>query len=326
MPRMMKVRVIPTLISLGLVCACTKAGEPPKQEADVAAARESAMISQGLPSKMVPYLDQIQRSRMRAIVALPHKRSGTAPWASKFRGLPYMPTGMEYPRDPEGNNLALLVQINFEEMPPLEGYPNTGILQFFVSGSVGRGYELGMPVRLPDTPDARLAALQQPTYFRVLYHPAVVKDRATLIREAPMLPAWKLPIQEEASLSFEHHLSYVRTGDYRFARFFGKDFYEFYRTTLGEDVNAVNDYWQLSEGRFLIQLGGYSRTEQGYDPRIERRNEDWLVLLSIDSYGPSTSQGVTVAWGDGGVANLWIRREDLARRDFSKVMYFWDSG
>ena len=117
----------------------------------------------------------------------------------------------------------------------------------------------------------------------------------------------------------------MRTGDYRFARFFGKDFYDFYRTTLSEDVSAVNDYWQLSEGRFLLQLGGYSRTELGYDPRIERRNEDWLVLLSIDSYGPAQGD-FTIAWGDGGVANLWIRREDLARRDFSNVAYYWDGG
>jgi len=321
----MNLRPMTTLLALSLACACTKAGEPAKQETDVQAAREAAMISRGLPSQMTPYLAEIQRSRMRAIVALPHKRSGTAPWVSKFRGLPYMPTSMEYPRDPEGNNLAMLVQINFEEMPPLDGFPSTGILQFFVSGSEDHGHALGMPIRRPQSQPGNFDALRGSKYFRVLYHPTVVKDRAALLRTTPPVPDWRLPIQEEASLSFEHHLSYVRTGDYRFARFFGKDFYDFYRTTLREDVNAVNDYWQLSEGRFLLQLSGYSRTELGYDPRIERRNEDWLVLLSIDSYGPSQG-GVTVEWGDGGVANLWIRREDLAKRDFSNVAYYWDGG
>jgi uncharacterized protein YwqG len=321
----MNLRPIPLLFTLGLACACTKAGEPAKQEPDMNAAREAAMISRGLPSKMVPYLPEIQRSRMRAIVALPHKRTGTAPWVSKFRGLPYMPTSMEYPRDPDGNNLAMLVQINFEEMPPLEGYPTTGILQFFVSGSQERGFALGMPTRRPQSQPANFDALRESKYFRLIYHPTIVKDRTALLRETPATPAWRLPITEEASLSFEQHLSYVRTGDYRFARFFGKDFYDFYRTTLSEDVSAVNDYWQLSEGRFLLQLGGYSRTELGYDPRIERRNEDWLVLLSIDSYGPAQGD-FTIAWGDGGVANLWIRREDLARRDFSNVAYYWDGG
>lgn len=29
-------------------------------------------------------------------------------------------------------------------------------------------------------------------------------------------------------------------------------------------------------------------------------------------------------WGDMGVANFFIRREDLLRRDFSRVWYTWD--
>lgn len=29
-------------------------------------------------------------------------------------------------------------------------------------------------------------------------------------------------------------------------------------------------------------------------------------------------------WGSGGIGNFYIRPEDLARRDFSKVMYYWD--
>ena len=29
-------------------------------------------------------------------------------------------------------------------------------------------------------------------------------------------------------------------------------------------------------------------------------------------------------WGDVGEANFLIRREDLAKRDFSKVIFWWD--
>jgi uncharacterized protein YwqG len=43
--------------------------------------------------------------------------------------------------------------------------------------------------------------------------------------------------------------------------------------------------------------------------------------------------GSTTPWdrkrripGDGSVGNFYIRRNDLARRDFSKVMYYWDFG
>nr|WP_088909012.1 DUF1963 domain-containing protein [Brevibacillus formosus] len=31
-----------------------------------------------------------------------------------------------------------------------------------------------------------------------------------------------------------------------------------------------------------------------------------------------------VSWGDSGVSNFFVRREDLLRLDFSKVSYTWD--
>ncbi len=31
-----------------------------------------------------------------------------------------------------------------------------------------------------------------------------------------------------------------------------------------------------------------------------------------------------ILWGDAGVGNFFINREDLKRRDFSKILYNWD--
>ena len=35
-------------------------------------------------------------------------------------------------------------------------------------------------------------------------------------------------------------------------------------------------------------------------------------------------QGKDIMWGDVGVANFFIRPEDLKNKDFSKVLYNWD--
>ena len=52
------------------------------------------------------------------------------PWDSKVGGLPYFPKEMDYPMSKtSGKPLMLLAQINFEDMPKLEGYPEKGIVQ-----------------------------------------------------------------------------------------------------------------------------------------------------------------------------------------------------
>lgn len=54
---------------------------------------------------------------------------------------------------------------------------------------------------------------------------------------------------------------------------------------------------------------------------MEFPGEDWMLLFSLDSESDSD---YAVGWG--GVGNFYIRAEDLARRDFSNVMYYWDFG
>ena len=58
-------------------------------------------------------------------------------------------------------------------------------------------------------------------------------------------------------------------------------------------------------------------------PRLEFAEQVWVVLFSLDSLA---IDGYTVQWADDGIGNFYIRPGDLARLDFSKVMYYWDSG
>ncbi|ELP89973.1 hypothetical protein EIN_302320 [Entamoeba invadens IP1] len=53
-------------------------------------------------------------------------------YSSKVGGIPYYPIGMKYPTIPSGKYMYLLAQINFSEMPKLENFPTTGILQIFM--------------------------------------------------------------------------------------------------------------------------------------------------------------------------------------------------
>jgi uncharacterized protein YwqG len=91
------------------------------------------------------------------ITATPGK---TLLWQSKFGGYPYilkdMPiedfnyatryteTAFHYPRNKEtGEELYLLAQINFEEIPHIEPFPTKGILQVFIDNTT-KSYDYGM--------------------------------------------------------------------------------------------------------------------------------------------------------------------------------------
>ena len=52
---------------------------------------------------------------------------------SKFGGLPYIPLDSDIPIDSNGNQLALLAQINCADLPENTLYPKEGLLQFWIS-------------------------------------------------------------------------------------------------------------------------------------------------------------------------------------------------
>jgi len=286
------------------------------------------LVACGLPPALASYAPALEASKLPQIVAHPARAKGLAQSVSKLCGVPYWPKGAEYPHDIDGQPMAMLAQLNFRELPELPGYPRAGIVQFFVAVSPDEGrcphdYGMRSDGEWQWRTASETAAYCEQRYFRVVYHDHVTDDLATLHLNLPALPYGLLPMHREASLSYSLRNSYVHTSDYRFARVFGHDFDTFLQTTLNDDWHIVDRYHSFLDREIPIVIGGYSRTEQGYDPRIVHRDEDWVVLLSIDSVPPND---VHMAWGDCGVANWWIKKEDLARRDFSRVMYFHDSG
>jgi len=279
-----------------------------------------------LPPELSGYAQAVEASRLDFIRVDAQREDGTEPWASKFRGMPYLPEGAAYPLDPHGLPLTLLAQLNFEEMPALEGYPRKGILQFFISGEESREHVWGMLSGRdePYDPMRYFASMQDQKYFRVICRPEVIRDRKRLAQPPGMLYALQgfLPITEEARLSFRRSRGPVLVDDYRFARTFGEDARPFFARFGEREQEIAQGYIDFSYERSIGKVGGYASFVQG-DPRSIRPDEDWLLLLEIESADPG--DGVEILWGDGGVANLLIRREDLRKLDFSRVVYYWDN-
>ena len=64
------------------------------------------------------------------------------------------------------------------------------------------------------------------------------------------------------------------------------------------------------------RIGGYAEFTQE-DPRSTEDPMELLFQLDTDS-------NIGCRWGDMGVANFFIRPEDLQKRDFSRIFFNWD--
>lgn len=304
-------------LPVALLCGCVP---PASDDAKIT----SELMENGLPRVMAQHAVRLEQMKLPQIVITPQRASNLPIRASKFRGQPYWPKDRDYPTDPEGSPMVMLVQLNFAELPKLPEYPTTGIVQFFIAVDSAGNELLGM--RLDGSPSngpAYLDVLRDQSYFRVVYHEAIKPDDDALRTDLPMFDDPELPIPLEGAAASELSDSYVQTSDYRFKRIFDLDYKTYYESVIKKDYSIVEQYRNFLGDHRIAVIGGYSRAKQGFDPRSLVPNEDWLVLLSIDT---TQENDIDMIWEDGGVANWWIKREDSQRRDLSRVIYHWDSG
>lgn len=263
-------------------------------------------------------------------VRLKLSRGATTVFDSKMGGVPYFPKAMEYPTVREGESkgkpLRLLAQLNFAFLPKLEGFPSEGILQFFTFPDDLYGADFDSPCNQ--------------NCFRVIYHENVITDTKALIESVPEIEIDDdlYPFKGEFLLTAEQpgKMGAVAT-DFRF----DKAVAEAYNEVFGGDVVGMWDddgkgirqvdeplyYAIFSHYSSKTRIGGYpfftQEDPRGYDDKYSRHT---IMLFQSDSESGGEGWENEVCWGDAGVANFFITPEDLAKRDFSNVMYTWDCG
>ena len=245
---------------------------------------------------------------------------------SKFGGFPFVPLGGAIPTNAEGNQLALLAQINCAQLPENNMYPSDGWLQIWCLEDEMYGF-------CSDT-------IQPETNQKVLYIPAVTQGEP-LERVVAMYqpyvsedcPVWF--INEQGAiwgmrLSFTHGQQGITYSDGRFRDLFLDRWNKRY------PEQAVENFYDLPDEIFenmvdshdgpdcAHQLGGYPYFTQ-YDPRYEFDSAELAkyteVLFQIDSQFDTKWD---LCWGDAGVRNLFISRENLEALDFSDLLYNFD--
>lgn len=225
---------------------------------------------------------------------------------SRLGGTPFA-GGQTWPVSPrDGKPMLFLAQINFADLPPLQDFPATGLLQLFVDCD-----DRGNLANTEGEDDRVLRWHPMPEGGETLPVPARFLD----LRKAGTLS--RRAVTEGLALSFKAGVAKGNPDNLPLCTRKPDS-----RAQLGETQEAQDALDLLDEKIEAIVdsygthwVGGHPCFDQD-DPREDDGAPDRLLLhLGFDE---------DVSIGDSGSLNLMIRKEDLQKRDFNKAVCYWD--
>ena len=222
---------------------------------------------------------------------------------SEVGGAYYVPRDQNLPVNQKtGAPLYLLAQINFEQIPHIKDFPEKGLLQIFISGDDGV-YGL----------DFDNEYSQSGWCLRYLEEVPKLVDESCVYK-FQYSEDTELPLEKDTTFLLKDHLDkqVITMNDIHFDEVVDTYLDENLKEVMQDDevMDELNDLFTL----IPCQIGGYPFFTQ-YDPRQEDNNE--VLLFQLDSQDH-------ILWGDSGVGNFFISKEDLKNKDFSHVRYNWD--
>lgn len=297
-------------------------------------------------------LEELRRRTERSVCHLTVSQTPVTIFDSHIGGLPYCPRDGVPPVGEDGRQLRLMAQINFAQMPSMPPFPERGILQFFLPDHdplVGyRGMEHWTEQkdwRVVYYPELDDSVTEDEVRGKVTVGPAVVEEgRERRLNSGIFLD------------NIVHKLHFApaeREGmtvcDYRFDSRFDAVYRELFPNEPPVEfcpdrppVRPVPVDWMRADrlwgelyggacGR-RSKLGGWPGFPKADPRRVlpEAAGEacPWdTVLLQFDSLFLEVDDPrqwlYPVSFGEEGRVIFLIREEDLLRRDFSRVGYYW---
>lgn len=238
---------------------------------------------------------------------------------SKLGCDPYLPNDFVWPTN-KTQPLDVVLQVNLAEVVEFDvnkQLPDSGLLTFF--------YDLE---ELPWGFDPK-----DSDGFKVHYSPP---ELPVYQRQAPesefRLPERRLSFRSSQSVPMVGSRAYERlTKMVNFSSDEADKFFEFSDQLAMLNSSYERKYWggmhrllghsnnvqgDMQLEAQLVSNGLYAGDPSGYqDPRaaeLEPNADDWILLLQVDS-----DESIDMMWGDAGSIYYWIKKESLAKRDFS---------
>ncbi|MBO5981515.1 MAG: DUF1963 domain-containing protein, partial [Clostridia bacterium] len=207
------------------------------------------------------------------------------------------------PLDSKGNEMKFLCGIDCREVHGLADFPESGWLLFYIADNELYGADFENPTLQKD--------------FRVIYH-----TETTLAEgDTPELSE-AFPVQKRYNIAFTPDICPMNYCDYRFEDTLNKHLAK-------SDMPAFNeleeDYQEDITKRFITvghSLYGTPVFAQ-YDPRENEEYQKYDTLL-LQVFTHRTQNETKIQIGDEGAIQFFIPRENLKKKDFSDILYWWD--
>ncbi len=247
----------------------------------------------------------LQAQQRPALRLVPDPALEVGPDGCRLGGPAWLAEGQEWPLSRGGRPLEFLAQLDFAQLPPLAGFPESSVVQFFIPSDDD---VWGVDFDDPSRGDARVLfrpngsgthAVEPPLAadpsddFTPFIGGDSVRDRGIALTAAPFVD--RIPFNNwRVDQQFD--------GNHR------RPGIEQWEASLAEQTDSAP---------LVHHIGGYPCFVQS-DVRGPGKFDDYdicLLRLTSDDY---------VQWGDVGEANFLIRSTDLEANDFSKVIFWWD--
>lgn len=266
-----------------------------------------------LSPELEKYRDRIEATIKPYIEIQTQNHEPVNCWQSKFGGFPYLPKGFEYPKTAGGKYLFLLAQINFDEVPPLDGFPDRGILQFYIGDDDLYGLDFD------NSPDLDNSTVEDG--FKIIYFPQPDLKVDNIITNYDFLPEPEyFPVDGCCSLLFTKKYAPITTSDYQFTENFGSEIID----ELFTNYEIEDEYLEISHS-FCHKIGGYPDFTQADVREYATNGEEELIpKILLFQMATDSNDTVNIMWGDDGIGNFFIDELALKKLDFSKVLYNWD--
>lgn len=222
---------------------------------------------------------------------------------NKIGGSPYIPIEEEYPLDVKGNPMILLLQVNLKDIK-LDGYPNDGIMEIFISQEYNYPYE-----------------------YKIKYF----KDNLKYKTDLPnVLKENTIPyIEKEYKIKLDRTIDYMRISDFRYWDVFKEIANNVYGINPDEYDLGFNNYKHKYSKDFdkiiyskcpKISIGGYADFTQE-DPRsYEDIADKTECIFKLDSLYDQKR----IIIGDVGILFALISMEDIKDKKFENIYVDYD--
>ena len=251
------------------------------------------------------YLDSLRQPAI-------HLAPAATPGFNHLGGLPSVPAGFEWPLW-QGKPQSFLLQIDLATLPVVAGteaLPRTGALLFFYDSEQSAwGFDI------KDRGNWRVYYFESTAGLREAAAPQKLDEHARYksvpLQFAPIqtYPDWQDARVQALQLKDGESDAYFELCASPFGRSPTHQLLGYAGTVQDNDMDLQCQ---------LVTNGLYCGDSTGYnDPRraaLEKGRSDWILLLQLDS-----DDAAGMMWGDVGKLYFWIRKQDLARRDFSNV-------